>query len=425
MHDARDALRKSALYRIPKDIRDLVIEAGSADVIGFFPDRVWVDSHDFAQRVTRLVQAGPDFEQAEYLEAQALLKLYKSPFLSGFSPKPAKDADNARFLGWKEKREKQLANLRHQLFERLIPFCLRQQENWWEAETYAKEWLASPESSVMPLQYLIWLAANQGQDTLHAYLGQLRAREEQGEVLLGSSTDRWTEVIKRGKAIPLSFLQRDPTPTKAKPAAHSAGTASIDRQGVLDEILMLMTNHSEGRVFAITGLPGVGKTEIARAAVDRLAKEHDHYKAVMVELTAELDLELLCNDLLRQLGRQELLALDYSQKKRRLRQILQMPNLVIIVDEGNTVQLADQNTVDAVLALLQGACVMLVARNLPRFDHYVVEIPKSSASKPFLSSSSASLGCATSKRRSSKKSPTSPAGLPLLLLIITGGLKKN
>ncbi len=421
--DARDTLRKSALFRLSKTVKQLAIETKDTNVIRFFPDRVWVDSRDFAQRASSLVRKDADFTAAEYLQARELLELYRRPFLQGFNPKPAAGTDNTRFLGWKDQRRQQLAALNRQLLEKVTPFCLKQ-EAWQEAQTYAQRWLASPGSGVMPLQYLIWIAANQQPDMLNFYVAQLREREERGEVLIGPSPDRWVELIRRGKAIPPSVLESR-TEQSAEEVVKATGTQLLDHQDAVDELITLMTTPGENRVFALRGLPGVGKTETAHTAVDSLLRQHPNYKAVMVELPTELDWELLCNNILSQLGRSELLTLDYSQKKRRLKQLLHQPNLVVIVDEEHTSHLADVNTLNTLLELLPAARLLLVARELPRFDYYVIDLHGIDKQRtaaffiqqvPWLSEVDAEKLEAIAKLT---------GGLPLLLLIIIGGLKKE
>lgn len=420
---ARETFRKKVIYPIRKLIPDAPLETVQGDVIHFTRENIWVDSRAFADQASSLLQIYPRFKKPDYEAAKQVLDLYEDPFLADYHPKAGDSVDDTRFLAWQKGRQQDLAALYHRLLDRTTAFCLDQQRYWAEAQHYAERWLRSQNSSAKPLQYLIWLAARQRSDSLQTYLAQLRAREEAGELPMGLSWTEWDRLLKSGRSISLSLLFPQTEPPTETPVEASAGE-HIYRQGILEQIMTLLTATSQ-QVFAVTGLPGVGKTELAHAAAGLLRERQPSLQVVFLELTAQLDLELLCNNLLSDLGRQDLFKLDYARKRQRLKQLLQAPNLVVIVDEGHTTHLADLDTLNTVLALLSGARVMLVARKLPRFEHYVIEVQglDEEQTRHFLVSRVAWLKEIEATKFREIADLT--GGLPLLLHIIAGGLKKE
>ena len=420
---ARDTFRKKVVYPIRKLIPDVLPETSGGDVIRFTCDQVWVDSRIFAEKARDLVRATPGFNKKHYLAAREVLDLYQEAFLLEYHPKPSDLGNDQSFLSWQKNRQRDLTSLYHQLLDQVISFCLKQERYWSEANFYGEQWLHSLNPSAKPLQYLIWLAAHQRSDALTDYLAELREREEAGEQPMGPPWVEWSDLLKRGKLIPLARLLPQSEQSTGD-RADDWTDEQIDRKEILEQILSLLTAPRE-QVFAVVGLPGVGKTELAHTAAQLLRERSPGCKIVLLELTAQLDLELLCNNILNDLGRQDLFTLDYAKKRQRLRQLLQAPNLAIIVDEGHTTHFANVDTLNTVLAILSGARIMVIARELARFDHYVIELPglDEDQTKSFLVSRVSWLK--EIEEVHFKEIADLTRGLPLLLHIIVGGLKKE
>src|SRR5690242_10826405 len=116
------------------------------------------------------------------------------PFLLNFQLQIEKSEDR-HFMAWLRERRRELASLYHQLLDRITTFCLQQERYWQDAQYYAELWWHSPDSSLKPLQILIWLAIQQRNDTLIGYLTELRNRERAGEMSIGRSWSEWERDI--------------------------------------------------------------------------------------------------------------------------------------------------------------------------------------------------------------------------------------
>ena len=421
---ARDTFRKKVMYPIRQRIPDFPLETGRGDLLYFERDKVWVDSRVFVEETRELLDGIRRFGKDDYRRAQDILELHQEAFLLDYHPKSGEGIDDSPFLAWQNSRRRDLVALYHQLLDQTIRYGVKQQRHWSDAQRFAERWRGSLNPSAKPLQYLIWLAAHQHSDALNSLLVELRERETAGELPMGPSWAEWDRVLKRGKTMALSRLLPD-----TAPEANSVGEDRSDdltgRRDVLEQILAFITVPRPEPVFAVTGLPGVGKTALTHAAARLLQERHPDYQVVRVEFSAQLDLEHLCNQLLAALGKPDLFTLDYAQKRQRLAQLLRAPRLVVILDEGHTTHLANPDTLTTVLTLLDGACVLLVARVLPRFPHFVVELAglDEAQTRAFLVRLVPWLSDLAETQFTELAALT--GGLPLLLHIIAGGLKKE
>ncbi len=423
--EAREKLRQEALFRLPERLRTSVFGTEQREIIQFIADDIWIDSREFSQQATELLQEGPTFKKKDYLKAKEILELYNDAFGLDFNPTSAKQTNNYNFLKWKQKRQQKLADLYHALLDRVILYCLRQKSRWAEAEAYAEKWLGSINPNATPLQYLIWLAANQQSPSLSTYLEQLQKYESESGVLGGFIADEWRTMLKSHRPLSLSIFASQAQDESPEPLPTGVRSALLGRTDTIEEILQLFLSSGEASVFAITGLPGVGKSEIARTAAQALREKSNTYRVVELELTEDMNLEQLCNTILSELGRNEVLGLDYGAKRRQLKQLIHSPNLFVIVDEGHTNAFTDSTMLQNVLDLVDGARVMVAARKLPRFDRYLIEIGGLNweHTKTFFIERVPRLTHLSDSQF--KDIAMLTGGLPLLLQIIAGFIKKE
>ena len=420
----RETFRKKTLYLIRHEFPDALPKLKGDAVVKFSPEQFWVDSRVFAEHARNLISGSRVFDKEDYLSATEVLDLYKAPFLAEYHPKSSGSADNTQFPAWQKSRQHALELLYQELLDRVIPFCLQRERHWEEARRYAETWRQS--GSAKPLQYLIWLAARERSDLLKVYLEELRTHEEAGGLSMGRSWSEWNSLIKAGRSIPLSWvLQTEPTANTYTAPVDGTVESQFDRRYELEQMLAEFTNPNREVIFAVNGLPGAGKSALARTVANLLLEQHPNYKVVKLELTAPLDLELLCNNILNELGRQDLLTLDYAKKRQRLIQLVQAPNHVFIVDEGYTTYFADPKARNQVLEILRNTHTMLVGREMPRFKHFVIDLLglDIEPTKHFLVSRVAWLKDIEGEKLTEIAALT--GGLPLLLHIVVGGLKKE
>ncbi|MFN8529511.1 MAG: tetratricopeptide repeat protein [Anaerolineae bacterium] len=409
---------RQILYLLRQQLPVEVLERESDDFIHVNHDSLWVDTREFTDRANALLSEALIFTEKEFAVGKDILSLYAEPFLMHF---PTASVANREFVKWQHSRRSELASLQQQLLDRMTSYCLKHETRWGEAQQYAEQWAHSEKAGLKPLQVLIWLAIQQHSQKLPVYLDELRQREEAGELPMGRAWKEWERDIRRNHPLPLAELF--PLVPQVRPS--SATYPDIERTSVLEEVLSLLTTPRENQVFGLVGLPGSGKTEMAQTAAAHLRTRNPDANIVRVELPTQLDFEMVINNLLADLGRQDLLPLDYGSKRQRLKQLVQTPHLVIIVDEGYSSHLADASTLKTVLDLLEGARVMLVARTLPGFDIYEVPLPglDEDQTRSFLVKR---LGWMhESEDALFKTLAVVTAGLPLMLNIIASGLRSQ
>ncbi len=418
---ARDQFRRHALFPLRKALPPEVLEADRNDFVFLNQQQIQTDSREFAESANALLNEKRVFGSQEIAVAMMVLDLYAEPFLLDFETRMGENSENARFIAWMRDRQQELASLKHQLLDRVTTYYL-QEHDWAGAQRSAEQWQRSRGASLKPVQILIWLALHQHSDRLGTYLQLLRDAETTGLVSIGRSSAEWEVIIRRNQAIPLEDLF-----FVARPLGRTVQTteAEFERKEIIDEVLKLMSSAREQRVFGLVGLAGSGKTETALAAVRYLLEGHPDHPVVQLELAAQIDLEVIVNNLLIDLQRADLLHLDYASKRQRLKQLMQTPNLLVIIDEGHRPHLANADTLKTILEVLVGARVMLVARQLPGFEVYEVRLPGFSEEqvRRFLL---ARLEWLQDVEASSFQELTRlTGGLPLMLNIIASGLRSQ
>ena len=422
---ARRKLSKEALFPTPSVLKNRCFDQSDPDELGFSAENMWVDSQAFAKRAAELLRYAPISTGNQFAEAKSILTLYQDHFLWGYSPKSSDIAVSSSFSNWQHRRQKELAVVRHQLLDEVIRFYLEWDLARSEAQSYADQWLGSLEPGTMPLQYLIWIAAKQRQnEALRDYLEQLRVCEDQKAVVIGPSSSRWIELISSDReSISLSVLHLRGLRSSQKILGQDTRRL-IGREAILEQISVLLSTNTPP-IFAITGLPGAGKAQVARAAAQILRRKQPSYWVIDFELTPELDLELLVNQLLMQLEKPELVNLNIAAKRQHLKQLLQAPNIVIFIDEGHTTHLSDAKTRANLLETFEGARIVLIGRHLTSSDYYTVKIHGLTRRQtrdllcqkiPRLEQTDEALFVELRKLMS---------GLPLLLHIIGGFIKKE
>jgi hypothetical protein len=352
--------RKGAIFLLPDVIKAYYVDTSDPTFIRFRRDNVWVDSKEFARRANMLLFQAPFTGPDQIEEARAILSLYHSHFLESYQSK------GDGFIKWHEAKQNELGILRHRLFEQMIQFYL------WnaalaEAQQIAEQWLDSPNADQTPLQYLIWIAAARQQYVqVNAYLEVLKQKEREDEhlSLIGMTAHEWRQRLNR--RAPLSLQQLGMT---VRPGSYVfAGlnqTEILGQDDVLREVVSVFTQNMNPRIVALTGLPGVGKTTLARLAAMTLQNLNASYEVMFIQLKAEPDFESILNDLLIQFRLNHAISFSLVKKQRYIKQFFQKHRCLVIVDEGNTHQLGDDAIFQFILNMLSGASILFSAQRIP------------------------------------------------------------
>jgi tetratricopeptide (TPR) repeat protein len=368
-HADPKTLRKSALFYLPSLIKELCLDTSDQSVIKFDPTSVWVDSVDFMQRTNLLLTQSPLTHHQQIQEAQNILDVYRHHFLQDYFPK----ADG--LVNWREKRQLELVKLRHNLFDQIIQFYLWH-ASLIEAQQYAEQWLASIEPGYIPLQYLIWVTANRGQNAqLVNYLDMLRKKERKEKTIspIGLSASAWRRHIQKHSYLPLSLL-RLTTSQLNRTFSEIDQDEVIGQENTLHEVLVALSEKHNKQRLSLTGLPGVGKTTLAQLVAQVLRKPNSGYEVIQIQLKPEPDFESILNDILKQFRMDHLLSSNYVKKQRQVKQILRQRRTLIIVDEGNTRKLGDVTVYQTLLNTLGDASLLLVAQQLPDDTFYNITV---------------------------------------------------
>ncbi|MBE2271573.1 MAG: tetratricopeptide repeat protein [Anaerolinea sp.] len=412
----REAFRKRVLPPLRKMLPEDALPNLKRDQIQFPQSDVFVDSRVFDKRAAKLMQSGYAFGEEECREAESILALYQAPFLGDVLTKLSEGAGQD-FASRQKTRREELATRYHELLERVVEFLITRKELWGKAQQYAEQWFRSPTAGTKPLHYLIWLGMQQHSAALHQYMEALRDHETNGDPRTGRTWAEWNEAIRQERTIPLDRLFSS---TLSEPDAPDNAYATT-----LTQLIKLLTTPHDQRVFGLVGAAGSGKSEMARTVLREMRDKYPGHPVVLVELTTPFDLVDFCNSLLMDMGRHDLLTLDIGRKKQRLKQLMQQPNQVVIIDEGYSEHLANPDIIHEVRDVLHGARVLLVARHLPPYQYYELALPGFNAEqvRAFLVEQVSWLKESSANEFSALAAVT--FGLPLALSIIAGGVSRQ
>lgn len=372
----RKYFRQKAVYPIRDEFSETLLKTSKhGSIIEFNSEQVWVDSRTFSHKGNQLLQQHTSFDRQAFEEALEVLALYQSPFLMQFPPPSDKraTAEDLGFAKWQKTRQHELVSLYHQLLDPTIVFALHDEQDWPEAQRLAELWLASTHPTAKPVQYLLWLTSQRRSSSMSGYLEELERRHARKDMLFGPTPAEWRHEFDRHRTITLDrLLGRDISPVLS--LDPSAVDDPLDRPVIRQKLADLLIQPHGPKVFGLSGPAGAGKTEMTHKVVEQVRREHPDARVIVLELPQQLDLELLYNKLLVALDKPELLGLDVAKKRHRLKQQLQAPNTIVVVDEGHSTHMADAAVIRLLTGILAGARVMLVGRTLAEFEGYEVDL---------------------------------------------------
>lgn len=357
-------LSQNVLFNLPTIVKENYLNSSDQSHIQFFNEKIWVDSRAFESRASELLLHTPLNDNTQVENARQILTLYKGHFLQNYFPR----ADG--LIEWEEDRRNRLASLRDGILDQLIQFYLRG-ARLEEAQHYAEIWRKSLEPGLTPLQYLIWITANRHQHGLmEKYLEELRRVENETDGITPTGLDsaEWQRHLQKREDLPLSILGLTP----------NSGTSSfpmlredrfIGREGIVNDLVSILSKRQDAKVIVLTGLPGVGKTTVARLVIQSLQKADSNYKIIILQLTVEPDFESLLNSILEQSEMWHSIPLNLTKKRQLIKQLLRKQQYLIVIDEGNVTTLSDNTFVQALLDLLSDAHTLLVGQNVSSENH--------------------------------------------------------
>ncbi|MBK8021110.1 MAG: tetratricopeptide repeat protein [Chloroflexi bacterium] len=328
---------------------------------------VWVDVHEFSGRA-RQVLAQPEHSSDMEVESAVLaaLDLYQDHFLNDMT------FDSDALALWHEQRQQALADLRHQLLERLVQTHIYRGELA-RAKQIAEMWQNSLNAGFVPLQYLMWLALTlRLNSAAQQVLAQLQRYQDEEPTFFGTDVETWREVIDSDKA-PSLLLLRLHTVSQVNAATLLPDGAYSRRQQTLDLVERLVESYTP-RVIGLTGLPGAGKSQFIEQVASLVRQAQPRIEIVLIKVTAETDFETLLNDALDQLRFQQLRALPYAVRQRRFKQVVHEGQTLVIVDDATAFRLSDAEFVHGICDLFEQTELILVARSLPGDRHYPIEL---------------------------------------------------
>lgn len=228
--------------------------------IGLKSAHVWCDVFQFQQ----LLQGEPDVTQLE-----SAVALYRDDFLAGFSLR-----DSIPFDDWQLVQEQ---NLRRELeiaLEKLIRHHITRQA-YDQALPLAHRWLALDSLREDVHRYLMQLYAWLGQPNaaLRQYRECVRILEEElGVPPLQETTALYEAIRDNRAAVPAPAIELDALPS-SPPLQHVV--VSLPLIGRMDEQARMQHIYQQigpdGRLLAIEGESGIGKTRLTDTFLDGLA----------------------------------------------------------------------------------------------------------------------------------------------------------
>lgn len=367
---------REALHWLNRTLRDagfahtLFPSAGKDQhqrMLHFAREVVRVDAHEFSDGAEQLLAHPTNALDADYEAALlSLLEKYENHFLNGLT------FDSYELSAWHEQRQQSLADLRHQLLERLVQLHIHRGELAL-AKQVAELWRDSLNPGFVPLHYLIWLALTLGLNSAaQQYLVQLQRYQDEDPTFFGTDVETWRSLIDSG-GLPSVLYLRLQTVSRVVSAPLLLDGAFSRKRQILD-LVELLTERYAPRAIGLTGLPGVGKSHFVAHVISLVRQVQPKIEIVLVRLTAQTDFETLLNEVLEQLHFQQFQALPYAARERRLRQNLRVGQHLIVIDDDTAQRLTNPEFVDKIRAIFENVELILVSRTLPGDQDYPVEL---------------------------------------------------
>ncbi|MBK8024615.1 MAG: tetratricopeptide repeat protein [Chloroflexi bacterium] len=367
---------REALHWLNRTLRDagfahtLFPSAGKDQhqrMLHFAREAVRVDAHEFSDGAEQLLAHPANSLDAAYESALlSLLEKYENHFLNGLT------FDSYELGAWHEQRQQALADLRHQLLERLVQLHIHRGELAL-AKQVAELWRDSLNPGFVPLHYLIWLALTLGLNSAaQQYLVQLQRYQDEDPTFFGTDVETWRSLID-SEGLPSVLYLRLQTVSRVVSAPLLLDGAFSRKRQILD-LVELLTDRYAPRAIGLTGLPGVGKSHFVAHVISLVRQVQPKIEIVLVHLTAQTDFETLLNEVLEQLHFQQFQALPYAARERRLRQNLRVGQYLIVIDDDTAQRLSNPEFVDKIRAIFENVELILVSRTLPGDQYYPVEL---------------------------------------------------
>lgn len=326
---ARGRLRQTALGNLTKDIKDRCIRQSPPHLVNYDGSRVTVDAHDFV----RLAQAvdgsnGRTPGSQAYPQWIAAYRLYQNHFLEDYQP------TLYGLVPWIEEQRRKLRELFHRLLEKLVQYEITE-ELYVEARIHAERWHQSLPDSELPLQYLIWLAANMGEhlDAIR-HLKSLEELESTEPRVIGYSHGEWRRLLDRS-------ILPDKTALNLRASARVDVAELLDRasrrltgrEKALEDVFEALFVDQEHRLLTITGDRGIGKSVLARAVAEACEQAGLLTRAILVSVTAETDLDQVLSAIALQLGKANWLELNYRSKYINIAAWFEKEPALLVIDQ--------------------------------------------------------------------------------------------
>ncbi len=324
----RSSFRKTALGYLPKEIKGLCIWP-TRHTINFDSSHVRVDVHDFQMLVESIPEnySSAAFRQMAPQLVQAC-DLYQDDFLKGYEPALY------RLNPWLQEKRNFFRTLFHRLLEKLIQYQISTQD-YNSALTYAQRWHDNDRDANLPLQYLIWLAANLDAHTLMLKsVEQLEHIDTARSGIIGYTPTEWRRLFERKMKPDVSILQLNTSERiEVQELLALASDRLPGRNESLERVFDTLFVSQTASLLTITGERGMGKTAFAET-VGEVCKEAEIVdNVIVVGMTTENDFEQVLNAIALQFDKPHLLSSNYRNKYVSIEKLLETESNLLILDQ--------------------------------------------------------------------------------------------
>ncbi len=325
----RDRLRQTALGNLNKEIKTLCIRPALPHLVGYDGSQVKVDVHEFTTLIEAARENGGQYvSNAVYLQLLVAYDLYQSHFLKDYSP------TLYGLTPWIQEQRRTLREMFHGLLEKLVQYEVAE-EMYTQARIHAERWHQSLPDTDLPLQYLIWLAANTNAhgDVLN-YLDQLEALGSPDLRVIGHSPEEWRRLLDRQVKPDIQVLKLNESARVEVSELLEVATEHLTgRDGALEDVFETFFVTKAQRLLTVSGSRGIGKTALAEAAAAACLQVGLIEQVIQVGITAETDFDQVLNAIARQVDMPHLAELDYRNKYVSIEQLFEGRTSLLILDQ--------------------------------------------------------------------------------------------